>query len=383
MGAHFYSNDPVGSVTLVINEAGIPITRYVYKPYGELNMNLTDVDMDRNDIFYESIYKYNGHEFDYELGLYNYNARNYDQMSGRFIQTDPKFTELAGFDSYDPYSYVASNPVNFIDPTGESWLSEAVNRNKKALTAIAGAVAIFGAGPFAALMGQLGPLAAGVGNIVVGAVGAAAIGVGFLGAAAIGTASYWYGGLKNSRTNKLDWNDQEAINYGEQGMKLGALAGAAGGLAVGVFVGLTLLFGPAGTATSFKAIEILSSFFGSSGAWGVLEENIIIGGKTRLKLPFKERNLADRGLAGKMLSEYDYNADGKLDMMEYGIAWSTNGGARRSHLDFDRSGRVSNGEFGTYYYFHYMAGQGQEYDSLMVFTYGTGMNFGNWLNEGN
>ena len=35
------------------------------------------------------------------------------------MQTDPVFTERSGYDSYDPYSYVASNPVNFTDPTGE------------------------------------------------------------------------------------------------------------------------------------------------------------------------------------------------------------------------------------------------------------------------
>jgi len=42
------------------------------------------------------------------------------------MQTDPVFAERAGFDSYDPYSYVASNPVNFTDPTGESWTWDAL-----------------------------------------------------------------------------------------------------------------------------------------------------------------------------------------------------------------------------------------------------------------
>jgi len=58
------------------------------------------------------------------MGKY-YNARNYDQMTGRFMQTDPVFAERRGFDSYDPYSYVASNPINFTDPSGASWLSQA------------------------------------------------------------------------------------------------------------------------------------------------------------------------------------------------------------------------------------------------------------------
>ena len=44
------------------------------------------------------------------------------------MQTDPVFAERAGFDAYDPYSYVASNPVNFTDPTGKKWTWDALSK---------------------------------------------------------------------------------------------------------------------------------------------------------------------------------------------------------------------------------------------------------------
>jgi len=117
-GGHFYLTDPVGSVSYVTDVNGIAVTRYVYKPYGKLNAELTNLDLDGDRKLYESIYKYNGQEYDYEIGLYNYKARMYDQSMGRFLSTDPVLTERIGYDSYDPYNYVYGNPVNFTDPTG-------------------------------------------------------------------------------------------------------------------------------------------------------------------------------------------------------------------------------------------------------------------------
>jgi hypothetical protein len=52
-----------------------------------------------------------------------YKARIYDPETGRFLQPDPVHSENAGFDNWDRYQYANNNPVNFIDPTGESWLS--------------------------------------------------------------------------------------------------------------------------------------------------------------------------------------------------------------------------------------------------------------------
>jgi len=76
-------------------------------------------------------YTYTGREWDKETGLYNYRARYYDPMEGRFISKDPiailgdtytnkyNVTLNQQLDSVkNSYLYVQNNPINYIDPTG-------------------------------------------------------------------------------------------------------------------------------------------------------------------------------------------------------------------------------------------------------------------------
>ncbi|OXA91101.1 hypothetical protein B0A66_12035 [Flavobacterium hercynium] len=67
----------------------------------------------------ENKYKYNGKEFQDELGLnvYSYGWRDYDPTIGRFMKID-RFSEK--YVERTPYNYAANNPVYYIDVAGDS-----------------------------------------------------------------------------------------------------------------------------------------------------------------------------------------------------------------------------------------------------------------------
>ena len=61
---------------------------------------------------------YTDQELDTETGLYNYDARMYDPLIGRFISPDSMVPDLYDPQSLNRYSYCRNNPLIYTDPTG-------------------------------------------------------------------------------------------------------------------------------------------------------------------------------------------------------------------------------------------------------------------------
>ena len=94
-------------VTLISDEA--VVATYYYDAFGNILEQTGDVD---NSILYA------GYQYDVETGLYYLNARMYDPLTARFLQTDTYLGNLNDPLSLNLYTYCLNNPNRYVDPSG-------------------------------------------------------------------------------------------------------------------------------------------------------------------------------------------------------------------------------------------------------------------------
>ncbi|MFG1499166.1 RHS repeat-associated core domain-containing protein [Halobacteriovorax sp. XZX-3] len=174
---------------------------------GTVAQNLTyntfgEITSDSNPGFQP--FAYAGGLYDIHTGLTRFGARDYNPVTGRWMQKDP--IGFAGGDT-NLYRYVNNDPVNFIDPKGENPL------------AIAGALVGAGINVYQALQSKnVTPQQVILSGIVGGVTGAAA-GFGGFGLAALA-------GFANNSSNQIIFTGD--VDFGKAAIA-GGITGLAGG----------------------------------------------------------------------------------------------------------------------------------------------------------
>jgi RHS repeat-associated protein len=109
----WFSADHLGGTVFMTNRAGAEVagTRAQYRPYGAFDVQPTSQDSSGHREF-------TGKELD-ATGLYDFAARPYDPVTGRFTQADDVDWGTTP-QSRNRYAYVLNNPLAMVDSTGNA-----------------------------------------------------------------------------------------------------------------------------------------------------------------------------------------------------------------------------------------------------------------------
>jgi RHS repeat-associated protein len=228
--------DRLGSARLLLSERGELLGAYNYRPFGE---PMGPASGTRPGLL---SYRFTGQEWDEESGLYNYGARLYDPVTGRFYAPDPAFSPAS------PYPLAGSDPLNLVDPDGEfAFIPLLIAMGIGAVVGGIGGGLMSGASPSEGRFWAYVGIGAGVGAL------AGALGYGAAAGVAAGLTALGYAAASTS-----------SAGFILSGVAAGAVGGAVDGAVSG---GLTRLFG---NLVDGKSGGAAWDGVGSATGWGAL-----------------------------------------------------------------------------------------------------------------
>ena len=111
--------DPLGTVHALVASDGTIAVSYTYDSWG----NVLSVSGDQAMVT-ANRFTWQGREYSYATGLYNFRARWYDPAAGRWLSKDPIGLE-GGLNLYEAFG---NNPVCFVDPEGNNAAAVAISQ---------------------------------------------------------------------------------------------------------------------------------------------------------------------------------------------------------------------------------------------------------------
>ena len=108
---YFYITDHLGTVRVILDQEGNIKSTHDFEPYGVELQPLSDELTNFK-------YKYTGQERDDSTNLDYMHFRYYASSMGRFLKPDNIIPNAFNPQSWNLYTYVKGNPVNFNDPNG-------------------------------------------------------------------------------------------------------------------------------------------------------------------------------------------------------------------------------------------------------------------------
>jgi RHS repeat-associated protein len=107
-GVIYFAADHLGSTSLTMDASGNSLSTMGYKPFGETRYGTSPTDR-----------RFTGQREENGLGsLYDYGARFYSPVLGRFLSADTLMQDWRNPQAYNRYAYVFNNPLKYFDPTG-------------------------------------------------------------------------------------------------------------------------------------------------------------------------------------------------------------------------------------------------------------------------
>jgi len=123
---YFLLTDHLGSTSITATRTGGFSSELRYKAWGETRYSSGSTP---------TTFRYTGQREESSLGLYWYNSRWYSPGLGRFVSPDTIIPQPGIPMAWDRYSYVNSNPVRYVDPSGHmAWAGEGGDDRPFALT---------------------------------------------------------------------------------------------------------------------------------------------------------------------------------------------------------------------------------------------------------